>query len=166
MAKNFQNVMHLLIQWPSSINMISFYKWRQEPFRLLLSMLCQPFKSPNSTVTVEKTVQNINSMLFILTISKGIRLIWCLPQSVCLLPQGDHEAVFNMNPIVTRWLRWESGEATFSVCLTDYRSFTIRVCAHSQTCSLWEANTGSWGCTKDTRHVPYPYPSGQVGKYK
>lgn len=79
--------MHLLIQWPSFINMISFNKWRWEPFLLLLSMLCQPFRLPNPTVTVEETVQYIKDMLFILNISKGISLIWCLFQSISLLSQ-------------------------------------------------------------------------------
>lgn len=74
-AKSFQNIMHLLIQWPSSINSISFNKWRWELFLLLLSVLCQPFRSPNSTVRVEETVQNIKDVLFILTIPRGMSMI-------------------------------------------------------------------------------------------
>lgn len=147
-AKSFQNIMHLLIQWPSSINSISFNKWRWELFLLLLSVLCQPFRSPNSTVRVEETVQNTKDVFFILTIPRGMSMTWCLSHSICQLPQGDHEAVFNMDPIAIRRLKWESGEATFSICLTDHISLTIRICAHSQTCPLWEAKYGLLGMQK------------------
>lgn len=70
-VRSFQIVKLLLIQWLSSINTVSFNKWIWEPFLLA-------FNAVKPTATLEGTMQNTEDVLFILTVSRAISLIWSI----------------------------------------------------------------------------------------